>query len=98
MLYTTFKFGWGPLENGWSLAVVGVASVLFAQQLDGGGGAGDRCAAAGAVSHLPRGDWRIGAPFYLCAALQCAALALAWIHFRGLRRARLASQAAASSV
>ena len=21
----------------------------------------------GTVSHLPRGDWRIGAPFYFCA-------------------------------
>ena len=28
VLYTTFKFGWGPLENGWSLAAVGVVSVL----------------------------------------------------------------------
>jgi DHA1 family tetracycline resistance protein-like MFS transporter len=28
VLYTTFKFGWGPLENGWSLAVVGIMSVL----------------------------------------------------------------------
>ncbi len=28
VLYTTFKFGWGPLENGRSLAVVGVASVV----------------------------------------------------------------------
>jgi MFS transporter, DHA1 family, tetracycline resistance protein len=27
VLYTTFKFGWGPRENGWSLAVVGVVSV-----------------------------------------------------------------------
>src|SRR5258708_9652631 len=26
VLYTTFKFGWGPLENGWSLAAVGVVS------------------------------------------------------------------------
>ena len=26
VLYTTFKFGWGPLENGWSLAAVGVMS------------------------------------------------------------------------
>ena len=38
------------------------------------------------VSHLPRGDWRIGAPFYFCAALQAVALALAWIHFRRQRR------------
>ena len=28
VLYTTFKFGWGPLENGWSLAAVGVVSVV----------------------------------------------------------------------
>jgi DHA1 family tetracycline resistance protein-like MFS transporter len=28
VLYTTFKFGWGPLENGWSLAAVGVVSVI----------------------------------------------------------------------
>lgn len=36
----------------------------------------------GAVSHLPSGDWRIGAPFFCCAALQAAALALALFHFR----------------
>ena len=40
----------------------------------------------GVVSHLPQGDWRIGAPFYFCAALQLAALVLAWLHFRGARR------------
>ena len=34
------------------------------------------------VSHLPQGDWRIGAPMYFCAALQTAALALAIAHFR----------------
>ena len=28
MLYTTFKFGWGPLQNGWSLFAVGVISAL----------------------------------------------------------------------
>lgn len=28
VLYTTFKFGWGPQENGWSLAAVGVVSVI----------------------------------------------------------------------
>ncbi len=28
VLYTTFKFGWGPLENGWSLAAVGVVSAI----------------------------------------------------------------------
>ncbi len=28
VLYTTFKFGWGPLQNGWSLAAVGIMSVI----------------------------------------------------------------------
>jgi MFS transporter, DHA1 family, tetracycline resistance protein len=28
VLYTTFKFGWGPTENGWSLFAVGVMSAL----------------------------------------------------------------------
>ena len=46
----------------------------------------------GLVSHLPRGDWRIGAPFYFCAALQAAALLLAWIHFRQARRVRIAAR------
>jgi DHA1 family tetracycline resistance protein-like MFS transporter len=35
-----------------------------------------------AVSHLPPGDWRIGAPFFLSAALQVGALLLAVLHFR----------------
>jgi len=34
------------------------------------------------VSDLPQGDWRIGAPFYFCAALQTVSLALAWRHIR----------------
>ena len=38
------------------------------------------------VSHLPKGDWRIGAPFYFCAALQVAALCLAVVYFRGHQR------------
>ena len=29
VLYTTFKFGWGPRETGWSLMVVGVVNVLM---------------------------------------------------------------------
>ena len=41
----------------------------------------------GVVSHLPQGDWRIGAPLYFCAALQAAALLLAWRHFRRQPRA-----------
>jgi DHA1 family tetracycline resistance protein-like MFS transporter len=48
----------------------------------------------GAVSHLPRGDWRIGAPFYFCAVLQLTALTLAWLHFSKARRARAAAAAA----
>jgi hypothetical protein len=28
VLYTTFKFGWGPRENGWSLFAVGMMSAL----------------------------------------------------------------------
>ena len=43
------------------------------------------------VSHLPRGDWRIGAPFYFCALVQFAALVLAWLHFSAVRRARIAT-------
>ena len=38
------------------------------------------------VSHYPQGDWRIGAPFYFCAALQVASLCLAVVHFRRHRR------------
>ena len=34
------------------------------------------------VSHLPKGDWRIGAPFYFCAVLQVVSLALAVWHLR----------------
>jgi DHA1 family tetracycline resistance protein-like MFS transporter len=33
------------------------------------------------VSHLPAGDWRIGAPFFLSAGLQAIAFALASWHF-----------------
>jgi len=177
VLYTTFKFGWGPMENGWSLATVGIVSVIvqgvllgrllkrfspqrlavlglvsstLAYALYGAAtqgwmmyaiivanmlgftvaaaiqsiisGAADASTQGqtmgavsslnslmaviapvvgapllGAVSHLPKGDWRLGASFYLCAALQLAALVIAWIHFRGLRRARLAAQATAGS-
>jgi MFS transporter, DHA1 family, tetracycline resistance protein len=169
VLYTTFKFGWGPLENGWSLAAVGIVSVivqglllgrllrLFSPQrlavlglvsstlaylmwgaatqgwmmfavifvnllgatvaasvhsiISGAADARSQGQALGAVgglnslmaviapalgapllalvSHLPKGDWRIGAPFYFCAALQGAALLLAATHFRRERIAIL---------
>ena len=172
VLYTTFKFGWGPLENGWSLAAVGIVSVIvqglllgrllrwfsprrlavlglvsstlayamwgaasqgwmmfaviFANLLgatvaasvhsiiSGAADARSQGQALGAVgglnslmavlapvlgapllsmvSHLPKGDWRIGAPFYFCAALQAAALVLAATHFRRERLAILQSK------
>ena len=162
VLYTTFKFGWGPLQNGWSLAAVGVVSVIVQGFLLGpmlkryspqklvvfglvsatlanlmyglatqgwmmyavifvnvlgftvGASIQSLISAAvdasrqgrtlgaiaslnslmavvapmfgapllGLVSHLPKGDWRIGAPFYFCAALQALALSLAVRHFR----------------
>src|SRR5208282_2651795 len=28
VLYTTFKFGWGPRDNGWGLAAVGVVQAV----------------------------------------------------------------------
>ncbi len=166
VLFTSFKFGWGPRENGWSLAAVGVMSViaqgfllgplikrLGAQRLTliglvsstvayamwGAATAGWMMFAVivvnvlgatvtasiqsiissaadaqsqgrtlgavsslnsmmavvapvigapllGMVSHLPVGDWRIGAPFYFCAALQATALLLAVAHFRRERQ------------
>lgn len=162
VLYGSFKFGWGPRENGWSLAVVGIVSVIVQGFLLGRllkrfspkrialagmisstlayaawgaasegwmmfliialnflgntvtaalqsivSGAADSKSQGqvmGAVSslnslmsliaplfgapilsmvsHLPHGDWRIGAPFYFCALLQAAALVLAISHFR----------------
>lgn len=174
VLYTTFKFGWGPRENGWSLAAVGIVAavvqglllgrilkrvsvrrlavlglvsstlayvlwgaatqswmmyaVIFinllgatvnstiqsiissaaeaqhqGKTLGAVGGLNSLMAviapAIGAplltmVSHLPRGDWRIGAPFYFCALLQGTALALTIGHFRREKRLKPALQAA----
>ena len=171
VLYTTFKFGWGPQQNGWSLFAVGVMSALvqgfllgrllerfspqrlalvglvsstlayaaYGAALEGWmmyiiivcnilafavpasiqsiiSGAADATTQGrtmgavsglqslmavvapllsapllGIVSHLPRGDWRIGAPFYFCALLQLAALGMAWMHFSRARQARLAA-------
>ncbi len=168
VLYTTFKFGWGPRENGWSLAAVGVVAVavqgflmgpllkLFTPQrlailgllsstiayaLWGAATAGWMMFAVivfnllgntvnaavqsmissaadsrqqgqtmgavsslnslmaviapvlgapllGMVSHLPKGDWRIGAPFYFCALLQLGALGMAVWHMRQGNRNR----------
>ncbi len=165
VLYTTFKFGWGPMQNGWSLAAVGVVSVIVQGFLLGrllkrfsaeklvvwglvsataanlmyglategwmmyaivfvnilgftvGASIQSLISSAadpstqgrtlgavaslgslmavlapmfgapllGMVSHLPKGDWRIGAPFYFCAALQSVSLYLAARHFRRQR-------------
>jgi len=41
----------------------------------------------GMVSHLPPGDWRIGAPFFFCAALMALSTVLAFRHFRHRQRA-----------
>jgi DHA1 family tetracycline resistance protein-like MFS transporter len=161
VLYTTFKFGWGPRDNGWSLFAVGVMSalvqglllkhllmrfsprrlavmglisstlaftawglatagwmmyaVVFANVLGFAAAAsmqsivsnaadsrtqGRTMGAVGSlssltaviapvigapllgiVSHLPQGDWRIGMPYYFCAALQGLATLLAIRHF-----------------
>jgi len=177
VLYTTFKFGWGPLQNGWSLFAVGIMSALVQGVLLGkllkrfspkrlavaglvsstlayfawgavtagwmmfavvfcnvlgytvaasiqsiissaadantqgrtlGAVSGLQSLMAvvapvlsvpllGAVSHYPRGDWRIGAPFYFCGVLQLAALGLAWWHFSRERLATRAAAAAATS-
>jgi MFS transporter, DHA1 family, tetracycline resistance protein len=45
------------------------------------------------VSHLPKGDWRIGAPFYFCALLQAVALGLTVLHFRSERSRSVAHAA-----
>lgn len=41
----------------------------------------------GLVSHLPPGDWRIGAPFFFCSALMALSTVLAFRHFRHRQRA-----------
>jgi DHA1 family tetracycline resistance protein-like MFS transporter len=166
VLYGSFRFGWGPTENGWSLFAVGMVSavvqgallgrllkrftaqrlavaglvsssmaflfwglatepwmmyaVIFANVLGAAVAAslqGLVSAAAdertqgqtmGAVSslnslmavvapvfaaplmatisHLPRTDWRVGAPMFFCAGLQALALVLATVHFRRMAR------------
>lgn len=166
VLYTTFKFGWGPLQNGyslaavgvtgalvqgvllsrllerfsaWRLAVLGLASSTLAYTLFGlathgwmmfavilanllgatvapvfqsiisrsadeksqgktmGAVSGINSLMAvvaplfsaplmTAVSHLPQGDWRIGAAFYFCALLQACGLLLTFMHARAARR------------
>ncbi|MEP7295964.1 MAG: MFS transporter [Burkholderiales bacterium] len=178
VLYTTFKFGWGPTQNGWSLFAIGLMSVLVQGVLLGrllkrfspqrlaimglisssvfyvlcgavtegwmllvvicfnvlgfastaamqsiisnaadpttqGRTAGAVASlnsmmavlapAIGApllatVSHLPRGDWRIGAPFYFCALLQAVSTLIALRHFQRARLKRQAVAAAAPTI
>ncbi len=166
VLYTSFKFGWGPSENGWSLFAVGVVSavvqggllrhllrhmtpqsLVLAGLVSSASGyllwglategwmmyavmgvnmLGFAISAAlqgivsnaadpqtqgrtlgalsslnslmavtapliGApllalVSDLPRSDWRLGAPFFFCAALQLVSLVFAARHFARERR------------
>ena len=45
----------------------------------------------GTVAHLPRSDWRVGAPMFFCAALQAIALVLAVVHFRRMARRKAAA-------
>jgi DHA1 family tetracycline resistance protein-like MFS transporter len=165
VLYTQFKFGWGPLENGASLFAVGLMSALVqgalmkhllrrltpqrlavlglvssslcylawalapagwmmiaiifcnvlgfaatpALQSIVSNAADSRmqgqtmgsvaalnslmavvapvlgAALLTAVSHRPPGDWLIGLPYYLCAALQAAATLVALRHFARMR-------------
>jgi DHA1 family tetracycline resistance protein-like MFS transporter len=166
VLYTTFKFGWGPMDTGLALFTVGLMSVLvqgfllkhllsrfsartlavgglmasvltyfafgaitegwmmfvviIAGNLLGGGAAAviqslmsnsadarsqGRTMGAlaalnslmavtapvvsagllGMVSHLPKDDWRMGLPFYFCAALQVIGTVFAARHFRRAR-------------
>jgi len=176
VLYTTFKFGWGPTQNGWSLFAIGLMSVLvqgvllsrllrrFSPQrlaimglissslafvswglvtegwmlyvaifanvlgfaaapamqslISNAADATTQGRTAGAVgslnsmmavlapvigapllatvSHLPHGDWRIGAPFYFCALLQAGSTLIAIRHFKRERRKREALAAAGS--
>ncbi len=37
------------------------------------------------VADAPRGDWRLGVPYYVCAALQLCAMVMTVVHFRRLR-------------
>lgn len=178
VLYTSFKFGWGPAENGWSMLAVGLTSAVVqgallarllkrfsAQRLALMGlfsstlayaawgaatagwmmfaivfanvlgftvtaalnslvsGAADAkvqgqtmgsvsslnslmaviapmigAPLLGAFSHLPQGDWHLGAPFYFCALLQGLALLLAWRHFRRWRTPAIAGASTGSAV
>ncbi len=44
------------------------------------------------VADAPRGDWRLGAPYYVCGVLQACAMVMTIVHFRRLRAAAVPAQ------
>jgi DHA1 family tetracycline resistance protein-like MFS transporter len=48
------------------------------------------------VADAPRGDWRLGAPYYVCAVLMLCAMVMTLVHFRRLRADAPASAVALS--
>ena len=57
VLYTTFKFGWGPAENGWSLFAVGVMLGAGAGRAAGAAAEAPLAAAAGGAGAGVRRRW-----------------------------------------
>ena len=49
------------------------------------------------VADAPRGDWRLGVPYYVCAALQLCAMLMTVLHFRRLRADATGTPVAAQS-
>jgi DHA1 family tetracycline resistance protein-like MFS transporter len=49
------------------------------------------------VADAPRGDWRLGLPYYLCAVLQLCAMAMTVLHFRRQHADSAGTPAAARS-
>jgi len=49
------------------------------------------------VADAPRGDWRLGVPYYVCAALQLCAMVMTVLHFRRLRADATGTPVAAQS-
>jgi DHA1 family tetracycline resistance protein-like MFS transporter len=49
------------------------------------------------VADAPRGDWRLGLPYYLCALLQLCAMAMTVVHFRRQHADTTGAPAAARS-
>jgi DHA1 family tetracycline resistance protein-like MFS transporter len=107
---TVAFFAWGAVPEGWMMYVVIVANVfgymvqpgmqsLVANAVDpsrqgesmGAVSSINSVAAMvgpllgtpllAAVSHYPQGDWHLGAPFYLCAAIQAVAAFIGLRHF-----------------